>query len=179
MKNKAYIVVSVGFLAVISGCASKPPVTSTGLPGISKSDPVYQYVAAMRDDLSAGNVELITDVMHLSAAEAKVFWPIYHDYEAQLFELGDQRLELIKQFTAAQQAGKLDDTKAAELMDGYFKFEAARLALVKNYHAEISRALSPLHAAQFAQIEHRTGTVIDLLIASELPLVLGKAGKGE
>ena len=41
----------------------------------------------MRDDLSRGKVEIITDVMHLNANEAKVFWPIYQDYETELFAL--------------------------------------------------------------------------------------------
>ena len=56
---------------------------------MSKSDAVNKYVEAMRQDLSRGKVEIINRVMQLSAAESKVFWPIYQEYESELFELGE------------------------------------------------------------------------------------------
>jgi hypothetical protein len=80
-------------------------------------------------------------------------------------------MELIRQFIVWQQSGVRDDKQAAELADGYFRLETARLDLMKKYYAIIAKDLSPLHAAQFTQVEHRVGTVIDLLIASELPLI--------
>src|SRR4051812_552688 len=142
-------------LCAAGGCTSAPPAaaaTPAPLPGLSKSDPVYAYVASMRDDLSRGKVDSINAVMRLNAEEAKVFWPIYQEYEGELFELGDQRMELIRQFVTAQQSGRLDNAKATEITDGYFRNEADRLALLKKYHGEILKALSPLRAAQFAQV---------------------------
>jgi hypothetical protein len=44
------------------------------------------------------------------------------------------------------------------------------LDLMQSAHGRIAKEVSPLRAAQFLQIEHRTNTVIDLVIASELPL---------
>lgn len=161
---------------ILAGCAATPPSAAAPLKGLSPGDPLYAYVEAARDDLSRGKVEIITAVMHLDAEQSKLFWPIYQEYEVELFDLGDKRLELIRQFIPARQSGRLDDKKAGELADGYFQFELARLELVKRYHAEIAKALSPLCAAQFTQIEHRMNTVIDLLIASEMPLVQGAAG---
>ena len=161
-------------LCAAGGCSSTPPATATTpapLPRLSKSDPVYAYVASMRDDLSRGKVDSINAVMRLNAEEAKAFWPIYQEYESELFDLGDQRMELIRQFVMAQQSERLDNARATEITDGYFRYEADRLALLKKYHGEIAKALSPLRAAQFAQIEHRVSTVVDLLIASELPFV--------
>jgi hypothetical protein len=35
----------------------------------------------------------------------------------------------------------------------------------------VSKELSPVRAAQFAQIEHRVSTAIDLLLAAQTPLV--------
>ena len=50
------------------------------------------------------------------------------------------------------------------------KQETDRLGLLKKYHELIANKLSLLYAIQFLQIEHRVNTVIDLMIASELPL---------
>jgi hypothetical protein len=176
--NRFHLTLSL--LASVAGCASQRPAAQAPPPlkSLAADDPVRKYVDSMRDDLSRGKVETITQVMNLSAAESKVFWPLYQDYETELFALGDQRLELIRQFIDWQLSPALDDKRATELADGYFRLEAARLDLTKKYHGMISRELSPLRAAQFTQVEHRVGTVIDLLIASEMPLVQGAEAAG-
>jgi hypothetical protein len=119
--------------------------------------------------------------MRLSPEESKTFWPNYHDYEEELFQLGDQRVELTRNFLTAQEGqggqGGLDNDRAAKLTDDWFAFENQRLQLLQKYQKMIAAQLSPVRAAQFAQIEHRVGTVMDLVIASELPLVRGARSK--
>ena len=66
-----------------------------------QEDPVRDYVTALRAELSDGKAGLINEVMELSVNEAKIFWPVYYEYEKELFELGDRRLELIKRFVVA------------------------------------------------------------------------------
>lgn len=168
-------IVMLSLVAITAGCASESkPTPAADMKGLSKSDPVYGYVEAMRTDLSRGKVEILTHAMQLNAEESKVFWPIYRKYEAELFDLGDKRLELIKQFFSNRQGLKLDNQKATDLSNGYFQLEAANLELVKKYHGIIAKEVSPVRAAQFTQIEHRVRTVLDLLVAAELPLVDGK-----
>ena len=141
------------------------------------ADPVYAYVDAIRCDLSEGKVQIINQVMKLSPEESKTFWPIYHDYEEELFDLGDRRVELTRNFVNAQTAQKLDNDSASKIADGWFQFESDRLSLLQKYHKIIAKEISPIRAAQFTQIEHRVGTVIDLVIASEAPLIDAKAAR--
>lgn len=133
-------------------------------------DPVRDYIDAVRVELIDGKVGLISGVMKLSDEEAEVFWPIYYEYELELFEIGDRRVELIERFIAAHQAKVLNDLEAREMAEEWFKQGTDRLGLLKKYHELIANKLSQLHAIQFLQIEHRVNTVIDLMIASELPL---------
>ena len=158
---------------VLCGCESNPkPAAQAKLsPEARQSDPVYAYVDTLRDDLSQGKVRIINSTMRLTPEESKVFWPIYRDYEEELFELGDTRVELTRRFVNAQTMRALDNQAANSLADGWFKFESDRLALLQKYHKQIAQELSPVRAAQFTQIEHRVGTLVDLLIASDLPLV--------
>jgi hypothetical protein len=178
------IVTALVGAAMLCGCASNSPTTPiASLASASASasaspttrlprDPVIDaYDGAMRADLSDGKIEIINSVMHLGDAEAKVFWPIYQDYESESFDLGDQRVELIRRFAAAQTSGKLEPRDATELADAYFRFQQQQLDLLKKYHGVITTELSPVRAAQFTQIEHRVGTVIDLSIAAEMPLI--------
>jgi len=144
------------------------------LPGNAKlgiqEDHVRDYIDAVRIELFDGKVGLISGVMKLSNEEAEVFWPIYYEYELELFEIGDRRVDLIERFVTAHQAKILNDREARKMAAEWLKQGTDRLVLLKKYHELIANELSMLHAIQFLQIEHRVNTVIDLMIASELPL---------
>jgi hypothetical protein len=176
------LVLTVTSLA--TGCASSQDVqvtpdsatvakSSSPAGGAARNGVLNAYLKSMRDDLSRGKVGIINDVMQLNAEEAKTFWPIYEEYESELFELGDQRVAAIRQFANDIRDHRLDDSEASKLAEQYFDYESKRLELLKKYHGEIAKSLSPVRAAQFAQIEHRVGTVVDLMIASEIPLLSG------
>ena len=144
------------------------------LPGAalasSQEDPVQAYIDTVRIELAEGKVRLIGETMRLSDEEAKVFWPLYQEYEIELFEIGDRRLELLERFVAAQQTKALEDLEAEKMVLDWFQKETDRLGLLKKYQRLIANKLSALRAIQFLQIEHRVNTVIDIMIASELPL---------
>jgi hypothetical protein len=150
-----------------TGGGTKIPQT----PAERRGDPVYSYVDEARRDLSDGKVNAINQVMRLSRDESAKFWPIYHDYEDELFSLGDKRVEMTRSFLKAQTSQSMDNDHAAALAKDWFDAESEQLALLKKYYDKIATELSPVRAAQFAQIEHRFDTVIDLVIASELPFV--------
>jgi hypothetical protein len=137
---------------------------------MSNRDKVYNYIDAVRNDLIDGKIGLILGVMELSDEEAEIFWHLYFDYEIELFDIGDRRVALIERFITVHQAKVLDDLEAKKMAAEWFKQETDRLGLLKKYYELIANKLSVLHAIQFLQIEHRVNTVIDLMIASELPL---------
>src|SRR4051795_6699203 len=123
---------------------SRTPATPAG----RRADTVYAYIDSARHDLSDGKVTIINRVMRLSPEESAKFWPIYHDYEEELFALGDQRVELTRAYVNAQASGSLDNGRAAALADDWFRFESQRLELLRKYHKRIADELSPIRAAQ-------------------------------
>jgi hypothetical protein len=141
-----------------------------GAPADQPADPVQAYVDAIRAELSYGKVNLINDVMKMSDKEAEIFWPLYHEYELELFEIGDRRLELMERFIAAHRGEGLDDSEAKAMAPDWFKLSTDRIGLFRKYHDVIAAKLSPVRAVQFVQIENRINMVIDIMIASELPL---------
>ena len=152
---------------VLLACLSSLPIAWAQM---SNRDSVQNYIDEVRIELIDGKVDLINGVMKLSNEEAQDFWPLYYDYEYELFYIGDRRVELIERFITAHQAKDLNDLEAKEIAAEWFKQETDRLGLLKKYHDLIANKLSLLHAIQFVQIEHRVNTVIDLMIASEMPL---------
>jgi len=174
IQKQLSVTVVLSLCLVVFGCSAKTsnPTATAAAKTARQSDPIVNaYVAAMRDDLSHGKVGIINNVMQLDDQEARIFWPIYQEYEQELFDLGDARVEGIREFVGDEKSGKLNNPTASRLATAYFDYETKRLELVKKYYGIISEKLSPVRAAQFTQIEHRVGTVVDLLIASELPLI--------
>ena len=146
----------------------------TPSPEARKNDPTYAYIDAVCSDLARGKAEIFKTVMNLSPSEAESFWPIYRAYERELSAMSDQRAELTRTFVRAVQANSLDNPTAQQLGNAWWDHESQRLALVRKYYGRVLKEISPLRAAQFAQIEHRVNLILDLGVASELPLVKGK-----
>ena len=87
--------------------------------------------------------------MALSPEESAKFWPIYHEYEKELFAVGDRRVEITRAYVNAQASGSLDNGRAAALSDDWFRFESQRLDVLRKYNKRITDELSPIRAAQF------------------------------
>lgn len=142
----------------------------------STNDNIYNYLQLLRSDFNSAKVEIINDIMKLSAEDAKKFWPIYRAYEDELGKLAVSRTELVVEFVQAHKDGTFDNAKAKDMATRWLKHQQARLDLLKKYHRRIEKALAPVPAGQFLQIENQLGIFVDLTIASEMPLV-GKQQK--
>jgi hypothetical protein len=129
------------------------------------------YVEVFRSDVSTGKKAMLTEIMKLNEKDATAFWPLYRDYEHELYQQLDRRFALITQFVTDQANGTLTDEKAKELAAKWFAVQDDRMALWKKYYGQIEQALSPIRAAQFVQVENQVALMIDLAIASEMPYV--------
>ncbi len=130
---------------------------------------VDSFIEMLRSDVKTNKKAIITAAMDFTDAQAATFWPIYRNYEFDLDKLGDARVALIKDY--AENYENMTDVKAKELTEKSFKFQEDRLKLRKKYFNEISKALSPALAAKFTQVENQMQLLVDMQIASELPLL--------
>lgn len=139
------------------------------IPAVAAADDMEKYVELMRSDLRNGKTELLTHALKLSDAEGQKFWPIQREYETELAKVGDQRIQLLKDYAAAYDS--MTATTAKSLMDRAFKLESSRLAVLKKYADKVSKDVSPRIAARFAQVEAIVNSLIDLKLRAETPLV--------
>ncbi|UCD57770.1 MAG: hypothetical protein JSV16_01280, partial [Candidatus Hydrogenedentota bacterium] len=109
------------------------------------------------------------EVMQFSDEEAKAFWPIYREYELDLAKLGDARLALIKDY--AENYESMTDEKAKDLVNEVFKLEGRRTKLKRKYFKKLDRVLPAKTVAKFFQLENQILLLIDLQIASNLPMI--------
>jgi len=127
------------------------------------------YVELMRQDIKTQKVAIITAVMDFTDEEAKIFWPLYREYGTELARPGDRRIAMIKAF--AETYGSITDEQATLFAKDWFALQGDRLKLRKKYFDKVSKAVSPLIAAQFIQLENVVGMLIDIQVAAELPLM--------
>jgi hypothetical protein len=130
---------------------------------------IDQAVDALRKDVRAGKADILGKTMELDSTQAAAFWPIYKQYDTELTALSDERVSIIKDL--AKDFDTLDDAKAKALLDRQMAFEEKRLALTKKYKDEMLKALPAKTVARFLQVESRLNKLIDLAVASEIPLV--------
>ncbi len=130
---------------------------------------IRAYVELLRADVSAKRTLIYTDIMQLNDEQAAKFWPIYREYELELNKLNDQKLEGIKEY--ARTYSTMTDSKADELAALVLELESKRNDLKKKYYEKMREKVGGIIAARFLQVENQILMVIDLQIASSLPIV--------
>jgi hypothetical protein len=130
---------------------------------------MQEYIDLLRSDVRQQKAEIMGAVMLLSAQDATKFWPIYSDYDTQLTKLNDQRIENIKEY--ARSYDQMTDEKADELIQKAMNYQKQRAELLAQTYDKVKQALGAVTAARFAQVEHQLLLIIDLQIASSLPIV--------
>lgn len=145
-------------------------------PGAEEAPPAPKddtraYFETLRSRFNADKVATITEVLKLTDAEGKKFWPLYRAYEQELTAVGDDKLELIREFFDDYKRGSLTDERAKVLAERWLKNLQQRTDLWKKYHKKISKAVSATRGAQFLQVENQMALFVDIAIASEMPVV--------
>jgi hypothetical protein len=126
-------------------------------------------IELLKSDVKTNRKAIITESMTFTEAESKAFWPIYNEFEIELEKLANKRVANIKDY--ADNYDKMTDEKANKLMETAFEFQQSRDELNETYYKKFAKALSPITASKYMMIENQIQLLIDLSIASELPLV--------
>ena len=160
----------VVLLALLAGA----PIASAQTTGTKAADDTRDanlraYVQLLRSDLRTEKVAIITEVMTFTEEEDAKFWPIYREYETKLANLNDERLRGIKEY--ADNFDKVTDELADRLVRGALGLEERRNALKLDVYNKLKTALSAKTAARFLQVENQILLLLDLQIASSLPIV--------
>lgn len=140
------------------------------------------YIELLRSDLRADKVKVMTVAMNLPDAQAQVFNPIYREYMDELAKISDERVNVIKEYAAAYPS--VTDEQASTWMDTLFKVREEQTKLLKKTYGKVSKDLSPSIAAKFVQVENQLNLLIDLQVASQIPLLepavkMESGGSGE
>ena len=122
-----------------------------------------------RADVRKTREKFIDALMELSPEQEKIFNPIFKQYEGEFKKIGDERLSIILEFE--KNYASMTDSKAKELAKRSIEVRKERLNLMEEYYNKFSKALDPIVAGRFLQLENYINLIVDIQIAEEVPLI--------
>lgn len=130
---------------------------------------IQAYVELMRADVRDQKAEIMGSMMQLNIDDAAKFWPIYSEYDAELTKVNNLRVANITEY--ADDYSQMTDAKADELIHNALNYRQQRSELLAKYYGRVKESLGAITAARFLQVEDQLLLIIDLQIASSLPIV--------
>jgi hypothetical protein len=112
---------------------------------------------------------IVAENMQLTEAEAKAFWPVYDQYQAELFLLRARTMKLIDDYTAAYD--KMTNATAKKLLEESMTIEMLRQKLNAAYLPKFRKVLPDVKVARYYQIENKINAALYYELAARIPLV--------
>ena len=123
----------------------------------------------VREKIQTDKKLFIAENMNLTESEAKVFWPVYENYQKDLGKLVDKTVKLIDNYATNYQT--MTEEAAKELINGYLTIEEERVTLMKSFLPKFRKVLPEKKVARYYQLENKINAVVKYGVATQIPLV--------
>ena len=172
MINKSLVAALVlgGFLFAVEASFAQNDTAQTAQPVASRDNgsSIDQEIAMLRSDLRSARKKIVAANMQLTDSESEKFWPTYEQYVSELVKINDAKYALVKEYL---QNTNMTEEQADSLSKRWIEVDASVAQLRLKYIPIFRRTLSAKGTAMFFQIERRVQMMIDLQVASSIPLV--------
>jgi len=143
-------------------------VVAMVVPGIAQDKPADNMQIVL-EKIRADKKLFVAENMQLTEAESKAFWPVYDQYQDELFLLRTRTAKLIKDFSDAYE--KMANETAKKLMDEYMTIETLGPKLRQAYLPKFRKVLPEVKVVRYYQIENKINAVLIYELAKNIPLV--------
>lgn len=151
-------------------CAQDAAARVTSKPVGDDFQPITDDdIQMMRKDIRSQRKQIIAANMKLTDSEAEKFWPVYEQYVTELVSINGTKYALVKQYVETR--GVLTDAEAETAVNQWVGVDQSVAELRKRYIPIFRKVLSPKNTALYYQIDRRVQLMIDLQLATSLPMV--------
>jgi hypothetical protein len=138
-------------------------------------------VPAFPQDKPADNMQIVREKVHadkklfvaanmdLTESEAKAFWPVYEEYQNELFLLRSRTVKLVKDYADAYE--EMSNDKAKMLLDELMIIEALGPKLRQAYLPKFRKVLPEGKVVRYYQIENKINAALNYELAASIPLM--------
>jgi len=155
------VVLTIAFTAAGSTALAQRE-TATGVE-------VEKDLALLRRDLRSDKKQLIALNLPLTPEEAAKFWPVYDEYTGAMSKVYDEFYAVIKEYAANQKT--LTDAQASSMINKWADLQVRQAQMRQKYIPIVEKVISSRKAALFFQVDRRLYELMDLQVASQIPLV--------
>ena len=165
--NRLAAVILIGGLWTLSGVTAPAQTTS---PKENTAHVISdQDMNLLRKDLRSKRKQLIATNLKLTDTEAEKFWPVYDQYMTELIAINDKKFAVIQDY--ADNWGKLTNEQSLSFIRQWTDMDIAASQLRQKYVPIVSKVLDGKKTATFMQLDRRIAMMIELQVASQMPLV--------
>ena len=129
-------------------------------------------VEVVRSDIRTEKQAIVLANLGLSAEQSAAFTPVYDQYSAAMKAVWDKKIQLVKDYAAKY--ANMDDATAKSLLSRSNALEKESMSVRTSYEKKMMKVLPASMVARWSQIETRLAKLIDLQVASEIPLMPAK-----
>ncbi|HQU32574.1 MAG: hypothetical protein HRU72_14575 [Planctomycetia bacterium] len=138
---------------------------------VSAQDKPADNMQILVDKVRADKKLIVADNMQLTENEAKGFWPIYSQYQDELFLIRARSAKLISDYRNAYNNNAMTEDVARTLLDEYINIESLTLKLRKKYISKFREVLPETKVVRYYQIENKIQAALYYEFAVSIPLI--------
>jgi hypothetical protein len=138
------------------------------IPALCQEKPADNMQVVL-EKIRADKKLLVAENMELTESEAKAFWPVYSQYQDELFLLRARTLKVIKDYSDAY--GNMTNETAKKLLDEFMTIEALGPKLRQAYLPKFRKVLPEVKVVRYYQIENKIYAALLYELASNIPLI--------
>ena len=131
---------------------------------------VEKDLALLRRNIRADKKKIIAANLPLTEADATKFWPLYDEYVAEMTKHNDEFYSVIRDYAANQKT--ITDAKASSMIKRWVEIQIGQAQTRQKYIPLFEKVIPGKTVALFFQIDRRLYLVLDLQVASEIPLIV-------
>ena len=153
--NLAFTVLLAGFVAVPYG------------PAAAQTD--EDAIAVVRSIIKADRQAVVTQALQLTENESQAFWPLYHQYRAEMDKVGDGLMKLVQEYAGAYP--NVPEERAEQMLKDLTELEKKKVTTRASFLKKFGKVIPAAKNVRFAQVENRLDLALQLKLASEIPLM--------
>ena len=173
MIRKSLLSFSIAAMVILTGLSWSQSSAQTPSDNSAQST-MDQDIDLFRKDVRSQKKQIIASNLQLTDQEAVKFWPLYDQYTADLVKINDAKYAAIKEYSASYST--LTDDQATGLVRKMLGVDQAVAELRLRYTSIFNNVIPGRKTAVFFQLDRRLVMLIDLQMASQIPMVLLSAG---
>ena len=136
-----------------------------GLPMLALSN----VAGELRKEIIFAEKKLVVlENMEFTEEENTAFWPIYQEFQEELFPLRKRTIELVMAYATVFQS--LTDEQASIIIEEYLTIQSSHQKIVSKYFKKFMKLLPAKKVFRYLQIENKIDAIGRYELAQEIPL---------